>query len=77
MKLTKEQLKQIIKEELKLVMQEEDPNYVPLTGSDEENADKDAANAPHFTGFDDDEEEEESPSGKSLVNQFLDSTLED
>ena len=52
-------------------MQEEDPNYVPLTGSDEENAAKDAANAPHFTGFDDDEEEE-SPSGKSLVDQFLD-----
>tara|TARA_R110000796_G_scaffold218660_1_gene334603 strand:- start:31 stop:261 length:231 start_codon:yes stop_codon:yes gene_type:complete len=76
MKLTKEQLKQIIKEELKLVMQEEDPNYVPLTGSDEENAAKDAANAPHFTGFDDDEEEE-SPSGKSLVDQFLNGDPED
>ena len=76
MKLTKEQLKQIIKEELKLVMQEEDPNYVPLTGSDEENAAKDAANAPHSTGVDDGKEEG-SPSGKSLVDQFLDGDPED
>ena len=68
MKLTKEQLKQIIKEELKLVMQEEDPNYVPLTGSDEENAAKDAANAPHFAGVDAGGEETE---GGTLSAQFL------
>ena len=68
MKLTKEQLKRIIKEELKLVMQEEDPNYVPLTGSDEENAAKDAANAPHFAGVDAGGEETE---GGTLSAQFL------
>lgn len=76
MKLTKEQLKQIIKEELKLVMQEEDPNYVEKTGSEEEYQAGIEAQGEQFTEFGDDEEEE-SPSGKSLVNQFLDGTPED
>ena len=75
MKLTKEQLKQIIKEELKLVMQEEDPNYVEKTGSEEEYQAGIEAQGEQFTGVDDGKEE--SPSGKSLVNQFLDGTPED
>tara|TARA_R110000796_G_scaffold239602_1_gene360325 strand:- start:31 stop:315 length:285 start_codon:yes stop_codon:yes gene_type:complete len=61
MKLTKEQLKRIIKEELKLVMQEEEleeEGYVKKSGSEEEYQQGIKGQGKQFTGFDNDKEEE-------------------
>jgi len=64
-KITKRQLRELVLEAF--------GPYVVKTGSEEEYQAGIEAQGEQFTGVDDGKEE--SPSGKSLVNQFLDSTL--